>query len=67
MSASHSSPTNGIDLIVLPLSPVSLGALPANSVARWLSPKPARSYHEKLLDPAKNHVTNVHLKSAKNS
>jgi len=31
------------------------------SVARWLSPKPARSYHEKLLDPAKNHVTNFQL------
>jgi len=27
------------------------------SVARWLSPKPAESCHEKLLDPAKNHVT----------
>jgi len=35
--------------------------------ARWLSPKPARSCHEKLLDPAKNYVTNFQLKSAKNS
>ena len=37
------------------------------SIARWFSPKPARSCHEKLLDPAKNHVTNFQLKSAKNS
>jgi len=36
------------------------------SVARWLSPKPAKSRHEKLLDPAKNHVTNFQLKSASN-
>jgi len=36
------------------------------SVARWLSPKPAKSRHEKLLDPAKNHVTIFQLKSAKN-
>jgi len=27
-----------------------------HSVARWLSPKPATSRHEKLLDPAKNHI-----------
>jgi len=38
-----------------------------NSVARWLSPKPAKSYQEKLLDSAKSHVTNFQLKSAKNS
>jgi len=31
----------------------------------WLSPKPAKSCHEKLLDPDKNHVTNFQLKSAK--
>jgi len=37
------------------------------SVARWLSPKPVKSCHEKLLNPAKNHVTNFQLKSAKNS
>jgi len=34
------------------------------SVARWFSPKPAKSRHEKLLDPAENHVTNFQLKSA---
>jgi len=34
------------------------------SVARWLSPKPAISRHEKMLDPAKNKVTNFQLKSA---
>ena len=39
----------------------------ASSVARWLSPKPAKSRHEKLLDPAKNHVKNFQLKSAENS
>jgi len=33
------------------------------SVARWLSPQPAKSRQEKLLDPAKNHVTNFQLKS----
>jgi len=38
-----------------------------SSVARWLSPKPAKSYHEKLLDPSKNHVTNFQLKPVKNS
>jgi len=38
----------------------------ASSVARWLSPKPARSCHEKL-GAAKNHLTNFQLKSAKNS
>jgi len=27
-----------------------------SSVARWLSPKPAKSGHEKLLDPSKKHV-----------
>jgi len=32
------------------------------SVARWLSPKPAKLRHEKLLDPAKNHVKNFQLK-----
>jgi len=37
------------------------------NVARWLSPKPAKSHHEKLLDPAKNPVTNFQLKPAKNS
>jgi len=38
------------------------------SVARWLSAKrPAKSYHEKLLDLAKNHVTSFQLKLAKNS
>jgi len=37
----------------------TLGVAPSLycSVARWLSPKPAKSCHEKLLDPAKNHVT----------
>jgi len=34
------------------------------SVARWLPPKPAKPRHEKLLDPARNHVTNFQLKSA---
>jgi len=36
------------------------------SVARWLSPKPAKSRHEKLLllDPAPTHVTNFQHKSA---
>jgi len=38
-----------------------------SSVARWLSPKTAKSCHEKLLDPAKNLFTNFQLKSAKNS
>jgi len=38
-----------------------------SSIARWLSPKPAKSRHEKLLDPAKNKVTNFQLKPAKNS
>jgi len=33
------------------------------TVARWLSLKPAKSRHEKLLDPSKNHVTNFQLKS----
>jgi len=41
-----------------------LSAWLAYSVARWLSPKPAKSRHKKLLDPAKNHVTNFQLKSA---
>jgi len=36
----------------------------STSVARWLSPKPAKSRHEKLLDPAKKHVTNFQLKPA---
>jgi len=39
----------------------------ASSVARWLSPKLARSCHEKLLYPAKKHEKNFQLKSAKNS
>jgi len=43
------------------------GRLLTSSVSRWLSTKPARLYHEKLLDPAKNHVTNFQLKYAKNS
>ena len=34
------------------------------SVARWLSRKPAKSRHEKLLDPAKNRVTNFQMKTA---
>ena len=38
-----------------------------SSVARWLSPKPAKSGHEKLLDPSKKHVTKFYLQSAKNS
>jgi len=37
------------------------------SVARSLSPKPAKRCYEKMLDPAKNHVTNFQLKSANNS
>jgi len=41
--------------------------LPKHNVAKWLSPKLAKSYHEKLLDPAKKHVTNFQLKSAKNN
>jgi len=36
-----------------------------SNVARWLSPKPAKCCHEKLLDPAKKHVTTFQLKSAK--
>jgi len=28
-----------------------------HSVARWLSPKPAKSCHEKLLDPAKKNMS----------
>jgi len=39
----------------------------STSVARWLSHKPAKSHHEKLLDPAKKHVTNFQQKSAYNS
>ena len=39
----------------------------ASNVARWLSPEPVKSHHEKLLDPAKNHVKNFQLKSAENS
>jgi len=35
-----------------------------SNVARWLSPQSAKSSHEKLLDPAKNYVTNFQLKSA---
>jgi len=34
------------------------------SVARWLATRPAKSRHQKLLDPAKKHVTNFQLKSA---
>jgi len=37
------------------------------SVAKWLSPKLAKWCHEKVLDPAKKHVTHFQLKSAKNS
>ena len=37
------------------------------SVARWLSPKPAKWCHEKLLDSAKNLVTNFQQTSGKNS
>jgi len=32
-----------------------------------LSPKPVKSCHEKLLDPARNPVTNFQVKPAKNS
>jgi len=38
-----------------------------SSVTRWLSPKPGKWCHEKLLDSAKNHVTHFQLKSDKNS
>jgi len=38
-----------------------------DSVSRWLSPKPTKSCHEKLLDPSKNHVTNFPPKPAENS
>ena len=38
----------------------------STSVARWLSHKTAKSWHEKLLDPAENHVTNFQLRFAKN-
>jgi len=38
-----------------------------SSVARWLSPKPAKWSHEKQLDPAENLVTNCQLKSDKNN
>jgi len=37
------------------------------SDAKCLSPKSAKSCHEKLLDPSKNHVTDFQLKFAKNS
>jgi len=30
----------------------------STSVARWLSWKPAKLYHKKMLDPAKKHFTN---------
>jgi len=43
------------------------GVTDQSSVARWLSLKPSKSCHEKLLDPAEYHVTNFQLKSAKNS
>jgi len=49
-------------ILLLRGAPDYIGA----SVARWLSPKPAKSYLEKLVDPAKNHVTNFQLKPAKN-
>jgi len=42
-------------------------ALVVDSVSRWLSPKPTKSCHEKLLDPSKNHVTNFPPKPAENS
>jgi len=44
----------------------TLGLL-KTSVARWLSPKPAKSRRKIMLYLVKNHVTNFQLKSAYNS
>jgi len=46
--------------------PINLIKRSAISVARWLSPTPAKSCHKKLPDPPKNNVKNYQLKSAKN-
>ena len=45
---------------------LNVESLPFN-VARRLSPRLAKPCHEKLVDPAKNHVTNFQLKPAKKS
>jgi len=48
---------------------ISIAAMVRSFVRRAYAARGFRSqqYHEKLLDPAKNHVTNFQLKPAKNS